>query len=97
MRLVGRSNNLHILFCLNYSSLFTNLKYVPNNKVPISLAQLLQKELAYLDIFILLITNHYLDKEVSGPRWDGLLANVLDQLAHLHRHSVSSLNISNCP
>lgn len=46
---------------------------------------------AHLDILILLITYHDLDKEVLGPRWDRFLANVLDQLAHPHRHSISGL------
>lgn len=38
-RRVYESNNLHILFCLNHSSSSTNLKYEPNNKVPVQSAR----------------------------------------------------------
>ena len=46
---------------------------------------------AYLDILIVFITDHHLNKEVLGPRWNRFLADVLDQFAHSHRHSISGL------
>jgi len=76
---VDKINNLHILFCLNHSYSSTNLKYEPNSKVPVLSVTITKKTgLAHLNILILLITNHDLDKEVLCPRWNWLLANVLD-------------------
>ena len=91
-----KGNNLHTLYLPTSFFLFRStksIKYVPNSKGPIivSFVAVSNYTGAHLDILILFITDHDLDKEIFGPRWNRFLANVLDQFAHLHRHSISGL------
>jgi hypothetical protein len=49
--------------------------------------------LTHIDIFALRITDQEFHNEMLGPRRDGLLADVFDDLADLHLRSLLSLRL----